>query len=137
MTFRGPHARGSVLVGVLLCLVAATALFVAMLSRLSLHRQEVRQWERRIQTRWLAESALERAAARLAQDPEYRGETWNVAAEQWSGTHEGVARIVVTPSESSSVDAALEVIAEYAVDNVHHVRISKQIATNAHPKKER
>lgn len=36
-----------------------------------------RQAERRLQARWLLESAAERASRRLRDDPDYVGETWN------------------------------------------------------------
>jgi type II secretory pathway component PulK len=60
------------LVTLLIVMLTAAALLRAMLV---VHRQS-RAFHRELQAQWLAEAALSRAAARLASDPEYTGETW-------------------------------------------------------------
>ncbi len=75
---RRPPRQGVALIPALVCLV-----LVGMLCALALrttHTQRVVgiAEHRRLQAEWLAESGLARAAARLAADPSYKGETWDV-----------------------------------------------------------
>jgi type II secretory pathway pseudopilin PulG len=61
----------------IVAVVAAVLMDVATAERRQLLLQE-----RQTQAFWLAESGLERAAARLTDDPSYRGETWEISADQ-------------------------------------------------------
>ena len=89
--------RGAVLVAVLVCLVVI-ALMAATLLRLGLTRRaRIRSEERTWQAEWLAESGLERASARLAADPAYRGETWDVSAADLGGRWRGRVVLEVEP----------------------------------------
>jgi hypothetical protein len=93
--------RGLTAVAVLVCLIVITIVSGALLRVGIAHRDQVRSQERRLQAEWLAQSGFDRALARLAAQPDYAGETWELAA-----TDLGL------PSESnhSSAPAALVVI---------------------------
>jgi type II secretory pathway component PulK len=80
----------------LVSLAVAAAISVSVLRLAALQRRslEIHQWQ--AQAEWLAESGLERAAARLAADPAYRGETWTIPAEALE-TDGGVVAIRVEP----------------------------------------
>jgi hypothetical protein len=77
--------RGVALLVLLVGLAVAAAISVSVLRLAALQRRslEIHQWQ--AQAEWLAESGLERAAARLAADTAYRGETWTIPAEEEKG----------------------------------------------------
>jgi hypothetical protein len=73
-----------------LTLAAAVGVSLVRLARLAERSLELDRC--RVQADWLAESALERAAARLAADASYQGETWTLAAVEFAGRRGGQAR---------------------------------------------
>ena len=89
------RARGAILVVIIVCFVVAATLFVLLARSAVAERRaaETRYWS--LQAQWLGEAALERAAARLATDPKYDGETWTVPAEEFAGNQGGVVKIGV------------------------------------------
>lgn len=72
--------RGAILIVVLVCLAVAAAISVTVVRQIAAERQAVQMNYRSVQALWLAEAGLERAAARLAADPKYNGETWAIPA---------------------------------------------------------
>src|SRR4051812_23678064 len=85
-----PLRCGAVVVVVLICLMLIVLIGGTLLRTGLVQRRQLRMEERKLQAEWLAESGLERAAARLAEDPAYRGETRKILAADlggpWSGT---------------------------------------------------
>jgi hypothetical protein len=85
------------------------------------------------QANWLAESALERAAARLAVDPSYTGETWEIRPGEFgeresnSSASPAVVRIEVKPAENGPREREIHVTADYPNSTAHRVRRGKQI----------
>jgi Tfp pilus assembly protein PilX len=82
---RRPHSaprRGTVLVMALACLVILGVLQVLLVQAAVARRRLSHEQAFRHQARWLAEAGIERAAARLAAEADYRGETWQVSAEE-------------------------------------------------------
>lgn len=76
---KGHHPRGGiVLVMILACLAVITLLLAGLLDRSMDNGRQVRYETWRVQAEWMAESGLQRAAFRLEQDPDYRGETWTL-----------------------------------------------------------
>jgi hypothetical protein len=107
----------------------ATLIFLAILKTAVAERgaMETRQWQE--QAAWLAESGLERAAARLAADPGYRGETWTIPAAELGGQDGAVVRIEVEPdAEQPERRRRVSVQADYPDDPRHRARRSKEIA---------
>ncbi len=92
-----PARRGGALIVVLVCITVASAILVSLV-RLGVAQRreaEVRDWE--TQAVWLAESGLDRAAARLAVDPKYGGETWTIPSSVFGGNKSGRVEIAVRP----------------------------------------
>jgi len=118
--------RGAVLLVVLAAFVLAAALF-AMLGRTVVvgHRAaQSRLWA--AQAQWLAEAALERAAARLKSSPDYKGETWTIAAEELDGRHAGVVRIEVKPAgDDAAAPRKVRVEADFPDHPTHRARAEK------------
>lgn len=77
--------RGTILLLVLVSVLIAGALMASVVRSTTLRRAQQRQEFARWQASRLADSGLARAAARLASDPNYRGETWSIAAEILGG----------------------------------------------------
>jgi hypothetical protein len=84
----------------LVCLVILGMLQVLLVKSAVSRRQVSREQAWRQQARWLAEAGVERAAARLALDADYRGETWQLpSGELYAGDR---------PSEPASVDIEVQ-----------------------------
>ncbi len=69
-------------VAVLVCLIIITMLAGAALKVGLARRQELRSEERQLQAEWLAEAGIQRGLARLAADPAYTGESWDIPARE-------------------------------------------------------
>jgi Tfp pilus assembly protein PilX len=89
--------RGVAAVVVLILLGVSTMIFLSALKLIAIERQSVELQIREIQAGWLAESAVQRASARLAADDAYHGETWTLSAQDLGG-RDG-ARIVIRVHE--------------------------------------
>ena len=93
--FRPSGRRGMVLLVVMICVALTSVVFIALL-RLAIAQEEAVQTEaRELQASWLAESAVDRAAAKLRADDAYRGETWNLPAQLLSGRNDAVVEIKI------------------------------------------
>jgi hypothetical protein len=116
--------RGAVLVAALVCMIIVMTMLGTMLqstlhSRRQLHtRRDVRQ------TELLVEAGLDRAALRLAREPEYRGETWELPSESVVGR--GAGRVTIEASrEADETPWQVRVIAEYPIGNELSVQRSR------------
>jgi type II secretory pathway pseudopilin PulG len=74
------RSPGAVLLVVMACLAIAMTLIVGWTRIALFENRQARSAEDRLQTEWLAESAIQRAAAQLPENSEYPGETWRVTA---------------------------------------------------------
>jgi hypothetical protein len=90
---------GVVLVVVIVCMAVMTMVYGSLLRVGLSRRAQGEMEERRLQADWLAESGLERAAARLAEYGDYKGETWEVTAAELGGPWGAVVTIAVEPDE--------------------------------------
>ncbi|MBN2475806.1 MAG: hypothetical protein JXB62_14435 [Pirellulales bacterium] len=101
------------------CLVIVSALLVSAVKLVALGRKatDVHSW--RIQAGWLAESGLERAAARLAADAAYAGETWTLSAEQLGGRSGATVEITLESVADRPDQRLVRVQANYP-DHPHH-----------------
>ncbi|HEY2159042.1 MAG TPA: hypothetical protein VGH33_25665 [Isosphaeraceae bacterium] len=88
---------------------------------------DLRGAERRLQAEWLAESALDRASARLAADSGYRGETWNIPAERLNGRDAATVLIEVRPVPDHPDRRALLARADYPTAGTRRARQSREI----------
>ena len=127
----GAVRRGAVLVVVLVCLAVAAAMFVVLVKLAATGRQSMQTQCWRMQAQWLAESGLERAAARLAADAKYTNETWTLAAEELGGDA-GVVRIRTEAVADQPNRRLVSVEADYPDDPQHRVRCNKQIVVDVH-----
>jgi len=119
--------RGAALVVALVCLAVASAVFMSLLKVAVAQRGALESHAWQVQAAWLAESALERAAARLAADADYPGENWKLPAEAFGG-HHGAAVTIEVLGVSKRPDCRLvRVRADYPDHPQHRSRESKQV----------
>ena len=96
----GPAKRGAVLVLALVCLLVVASLGVSLTRSLVEEQRQSQRRHQQLQALWVAESAVQRAAAALRASPDYRGETWQIDAEEIGGRWPAEAVIRVAPVES-------------------------------------
>jgi Tfp pilus assembly protein PilX len=119
--------RGSVLIVILVCFIIAAAMFV-MLGRQAVAQRNAAEghlWT--AQAQWIAEAAVERAAARLRADAKYPGETWTITAAEIGGKQDAKARIHVEPLAGRPDSRLVRVEADYPDQPVHRARCTKRI----------
>lgn len=128
--------RGVILIIAIVCTAVASVMFLAIVQMAAAERNALRVEAWRQQARWLAESALDRAAARLAGDPDYQGETWNVPAAELDSPDAAVVEIEVRSVPEQPHRRVVLVRADYPDDPQHRARRSKQINVQLPPSPE-
>jgi Tfp pilus assembly protein PilX len=96
-----PRRRGAFLIVAMISLVLATALLGVMMSMVQAQRRQMAREQQALQADWLAESGVDRAAARLSRDSDYPGETWKV---ETSAPGDATAEITITITIQSLTD---------------------------------
>ncbi len=117
----------------IVCVGLAGVVLVLLLRLAVAERRALRTEARQVQAAWLAESALERAAARLAADPDYPGETWEIAAEPFGGKEAAVVRIEVGVLPGQPGRREVRVQADYPDHPHQRARKSKQVIVDTNP----
>ncbi len=114
--------RGAVLVVAMICALL-TAIILGTLLQLTVTRSKMsKQHERALQAQWLAEAGIERAAAQLASDPAYTGETWRVTTAELAGHFEGEVLIEVQSAPDQEQQRTIVAVADYPVDAPWRIR---------------
>ncbi|MGD9855535.1 MAG: hypothetical protein AB7U20_11365 [Planctomycetaceae bacterium] len=121
-----PRRAGTAMIVAIICLTLTSAMAVSLV-RLALasHEQADREgW--RLQSVWLAESGLRRAAARLEGGDEYAGEMW--AVDDLGAAHEG-GRVAITITEDAENGARLTItaIADFPLDPDDRIRTTRTL----------
>ena len=96
---RRKDRRAILVISVLASLTLVMLLGAAWLRIIVLERQHLRVQQNRMQAEYLANSALSRAAARLAADSEYDGETIHVSAESLAARSPATVTIRVVAAD--------------------------------------
>lgn len=133
MSRRRTRRRGALMVAVLVCLALIAVIGGALLRLVLLERGLLDARERQCQSRWLVEAGLQRAAARLATDAGYRGETWSLPADELAGRDGAVVRIEVSAAADRPGWRKVSVEADYPRDAGTRARTSKQIEFESPP----
>lgn len=129
---RGRH-RGAALVIALVAMTIVAAVLVLLARQSVIERRTLQRDSWQAQAAWLAESALDRAAARLAADREYTGETWNLSADDLGTGRAAVVTIDVQEVENDAGRRAVRVRADYPNDSQQRVRQTKQFVVEIEP----
>ncbi len=107
---------------VLLGMVLAATMFLSVLRLVAVQRQSVELQFRQTQAAWLAESAVERAKAKLSAEAGYRGETWNVSPHDLGGRDGAAVAIHVDDVAGKPDRRKIHVEADYPVDPLQRAR---------------
>jgi hypothetical protein len=134
---RAARRRGAILIVAMVCVAIAAAAMVSLVQLAAGQRKLVRAEALRLQGSWLAESALDRAAWRLALDPKYSGETWNLPAAALGGADGATVTIQVEPVPNQSTHRLVRVRADYPEDPQDRVRLTKQAVVQLKPEGEK
>ncbi len=122
-----PRRRGLTAVAVLVCLIIITMISGAVVQVGLARRDEVRAQERSLQSEWLAESGIQRALARLAADPAYAGETWDISARELDSADAALVTITVGPAPGDPKQRLIRAQADYPRDPPHRARYTKSL----------
>ena len=119
--------QGAALIVVLAGLAVTMVMFLAAMKLILVQRKSIELTAWRIQANWLAESGIQRAAARLAADANYRGESWNVSAEELGGRDGGAVTIRVEPTPDKADRRTVRVDADYPSDPQQRARVTRDV----------
>ena len=122
--------RGAILVVVLVCLGMAAAISVIVVRQIATERRAAQTNHRSLQALWLAEAGIERAAARLAADPKYTGETWTIPAGELAIDDSGMVNINVETIAGQAKRWSVRVEADYTNAPEYRCRYVKQIVVD-------
>ena len=132
--------RGAMAVVALVCVAVMSIVMMVMLRRAVGEWKMVQLEVRQVQCRWLAESALDRTAARLAADPKYAGETWKIPARSLTGHDDPAAgnagaavKIEVSTPPDQPSRRVVRVQADWPADSPLRARVSKQATIELSP----
>ncbi len=118
--------RGAFTVIVLVCLLISTMVLGSLLKIALLRDRQLGREFSRVQTNWLADSGMERAASRLAADPAFSGETWKIDADRLGERDPAVVVIRIEPVETQPHQRRIVVEAVYPAQGPVHARITRQ-----------
>lgn len=122
--------RGAFIIVVLVCLLVVGMLATSLLKLALLQTRQVAYEQARLQAAWLADAGFQRAADRLAADPDYSGEEWQVAAVDLGGSDAGLVTIRVQKEENNSPRRTIVVEALYPDAGPQPARLTREAAIN-------
>jgi Tfp pilus assembly protein PilV len=115
-----------VLLFVLAVIAIATVRMVTLARTMVAAREELQTQAWQLQAGWLAHSGLQRAVTRLADKPDYVGETWKIAADEIGGSDGAVVRIDVQSLAGDPGRRRVRVVADYPDSPQHRARESRE-----------
>ena len=119
--------RGAVLLVAIVCVAITSVVFISLL-RLAIAQEDAIQTDaRQLQASWLAESAVDRAAAKLRDDDAYQGETWNPAAQLLSGRDDAAIEIKIQTIPDRPEFRRINVQVDYPAQAEFRSRQSKSV----------
>jgi hypothetical protein len=123
--------QGAIAVIALIALLVASMIGATLVKMTLAHARQIRTEEVRLQCGWLVQSGLDRAEARLAGQPGYTGETWDVPAAELAGPAQ--VQITVEPVENESSRRSVTVVAVYPVQATLRARLSRRYLVSLSP----
>ena len=125
--FRRSGPRGAVLLVAMVCVAIASLVSISLL-RLALAQEDAIQNDaRQLQASWLAESAVDRAAARLRADDAYQGETWNLPAQLLFDADDAAIEIKILAVTGRPELRRIDVQVDYPANAEFRSRQSKSV----------
>jgi type II secretory pathway component PulK len=110
----------------LVCLTLLVMFGASLLKLALMERKALESRQQTSQARRLAEAGFERAATKLASDPEYRGETWSLSGGEAVSGRPAAVTIEVGVVDDHPERRRIAVQADYPSDAATRARQSKQ-----------
>jgi type II secretory pathway component PulK len=118
-----PRRRGLVVVAALVCLLIVTSIVTSMLRHTLDVRRHLRAERDRRQVELLVAAGVSRAVQRIAADARFRGDTWNLRADEIVGR--GDARVTSNIAAAENDGWQVHVVAEYPLGRDFPIRRSR------------
>ena len=130
---RATERQGVALLVAIVCVSIAVAVMYGLVQLATQTHREVGLEQRRTQARWILESAVDRAAAQLDAEKEYRGERWTIEAQELGGRDDAEVTIQVERVEGQEDWRQVRVVADYPVDIPNRVRQTRTFRIRLQP----
>ena len=117
---------GGALIVAIVCLTLTTAISVSLVRLALASHQQVEREHWRLQSAWLAESGLSRAAAQWRADDDYTGEDW-APAEIGPEKQGGLVTIKVTADPQDAARVVITATADFPADPTDRVRTTRTL----------
>ncbi len=114
--------HATVLICVLACMAVVTALVTSTAQMALQTRKSMRLQHQLRQVEQLLEAGIDRAAQRLANDPEYTGEIWKLLPTTFSGGEEATVTIEVSADGETWPPEVTVVAAMGSAETIHTQR---------------
>lgn len=124
---RRPVRRGAILLLALICLLLVSMLGATIVNIATSQRRQQQSSQFRLQAESLAESGVQRAAAQLALNPQYAGETWEPEMGANAGKLQCVVRIVVVADERMPRQRHVTAVADFPHTGEHRARSRREM----------
>jgi len=118
-----PRRSGLMIIAALVCLLVVTSIVGSMVQSALRARRQLHVERDRRQAELLLEAGANRAAARLAVEPGFLGETWELPAEAIIGQGDGHVTTEVSRNANNQ-NWQVHVVAEYPLDRDLPIRRS-------------
>ena len=120
---RSHERHGAVIIAALVCLLVVMAILGTMLRGTLRNYRYVRSERDLRQAELLLQAGSDRAVNRLANDANYRGETWKLPSDAIAGSGDGRVTIEITPATGKAAGNA-KILAEYPFGGETSIRRS-------------
>ena len=122
----GPR-RGALVIIVMICLLLVSLIGTSLVKLALAQRAQTLREQLRLQANWLAESGVDRAAARLSASPDYEGEEWRLKTAEAINGKPGRVIIKVSLDTNLLNRRVVSVVADYPSQTEQRARVHKQV----------
>jgi Tfp pilus assembly protein PilV len=113
----------------LVTLLVVTSIMGSIMHALLMELRQTRQTAIQVQAQWLADAAVERAAARLSADPKYAGESWKIDLPSSSSAAESHGSVEIKIERGDSEKSMRIVVhANYPDDSRRRVSAQRAVS---------
>lgn len=125
--------RGIALLMTIAAMVFVSAIGAVLLGLARSRLLDLRREESAIQAEFLAEAALDRAAAKLQADPSYTGEIWKISAKEMGGREAAQVVIAISADSRRPNRREARAVADFPVDTRRRSRRTRTICIDLKP----
>lgn len=111
----------------LMALLVASIVIASLVRITGLAHRQLMNEELQMQANLIADSACDRARAKLQQQPDFQSDIWNIPASQLNSGREAIVRTDITPLLEQSSTKSIQIVVDYPIDHPNRVRVQRQI----------